>query len=245
MRRKRNKKGLDSKYKIIIFMVVMVSSLALLGLSFSYNLYITKAINSVFNSMFHSLTNDIDIIGKNINKELEKEIESLKKITGIKNLLSEYEIINGVVISRNPSYWLNEIVVNRGIKDGIEEGMGVVVSEGLIGYVSEVYSTSCRVILITNSSCNNTSVIINNTYLILEYDKDNNLFVNQLDNSDLIKEGDIVLTSGLTDKYPRGITIGYISKIEENNYGTGKKLYVSLYYDINDLRYVSFLKRLG
>ena len=59
-------------------------------------------------------------------------------------------------------------------------------------------------------------ICCNNTYLILEYDKDNNLFVNQLDNSDSIKEGDVVLTSGLTDTYPRGITIGYISKIEEN-----------------------------
>lgn len=243
--RKKKKKKLDSKYKIIIFMGILVSSLALLSYSFSSKLYITKAINSVFYSMFSSLTNEVDIIGKNINKELESEITSLKKITGIKNILSDYEVINGVVISRNPSYWLNEIVVNRGEKHGIEEKMGVVVSEGLIGYVSEVYSSSCRVVLITNSSCNNTSVIINNTYLILEYDQDNNMFVNQLDNSDSIKEGDAVLTSGLTDKYPRGITIGYVSKIEDNTYGTGKKLYISLYYDINDLRYVSFLKRLG
>lgn len=244
MRKKRKKKKIDFKYKIIIFMLFIVISLALLSYSFSFNLYITDSINNIFYSMFSSLTNKSDLIGKNINLEYEEELSSLKNDLNIKYSLVDYEIINGVVISRNPSYWLNEIVVNRGSKDGIIEGMGVVVSEGLIGYVNQVYQSSCRVTLITNSSFNNTSVIVNNIYLILEYDEDNKLYINQLDNSDSIKVGDVVLTSGLTDKYPRGITIGYISKIEDNTYKTGKKLYVSLYYDINDLRYVSFLKRL-
>lgn len=244
MRKKRKKKKIDFKYKIIIFLLFIVISLALLSYSFSFNLYITDSINNIFYSMFSSLTNKSDLIGKNINLEYEEELSSLKNDLNIKYSLVDYEIINGVVISRNPSYWLNEIVVNRGSKDGIIEGMGVVVSEGLIGYVNQVYQSSCRVTLITNSSFNNTSVIVNNIYLILEYDEDNKLYINQLDNSDSIKVGDVVLTSGLTDKYPRGITIGYISKIEDNTYKTGKKLYVSLYYDINDLRYVSFLKRL-
>ena len=244
MRKKRKKKKIDFKYKIIIFLLFIVISLALLSYSFSFNLYITDSINNIFYSMFSSLTNKCDLIGKNINLEYEEELSSLKNDLNIKYSLVDYEIINGVVISRNPSYWLNEIVVNRGSKDGIIEGMGVVVSEGLIGYVNQVYQSSCRVTLITNSSFNNTSVIVNNIYLILEYDEDNKLYINQLDNSDSIKVGDVVLTSGLTDKYPRGITIGYISKIEDNTYKTGKKLYVSLYYDINDLRYVSFLKRL-
>ena len=244
MRKKRKKKKIDFKYKIIIFLLFIVISLALLSYSFSFNLYITDSINNIFYSMFSSLTNKSDLIGKNINLEYEEELSSLKNDLNIKYSLVDYEIINGVVISRNPSYWLNEIVVNRGSKDGIIEGMGVVVSEGLIGYVNQVYQSSCRVTLITNSSFNNTSVIVNNIYIILEYDEDNKLYINQLDNSDSIKVGDVVLTSGLTDKYPRGITIGYISKIEDNTYKTGKKLYVSLYYDINDLRYVSFLKRL-
>ena len=64
----------------------------------------------------------------------------------------------------------------KGEKDGIEEGMAVVVSEGLVGYVSDLYDTSCRVKLITNSSYNNTSIKINNVYLILEYDEDNGYY---------------------------------------------------------------------
>lgn len=241
----KRKKELDLKYKIILGMVIIVLAVVLLSYSFRSNyLFVTDGINDLFYYSFSGLNNKSDIIGENINLELEKEISSLKELTGISNVLTDFEKINGVVVSRNPSYWLDEVVVNRGSKNGIEEGMGVVVSEGLVGYVSKVYSTSCRVTLITNSSYNNTSVKINDIYLILEFDNDNNMIVNQLDNNNSIKVGDKVLTSGLTDKYPSGITIGYVSKIEDNTYGTGKKLYISLYYDINDLRYVSFLKRL-
>ena len=241
---RRKKSFFDFKYKFMFIILFIVLSIGLLMFSFNKNMYLNDAINNIFFSMFSSLSNNKDIVGTNINEELMLEIEALKKVVDIKNVLSDYEIINGVVVLRNPSYWLNEIVVNKGKENGIEEGMAVVVSEGLVGYVSDLYDTSCRVKLITNGSFNNTSVRVNNINLILEYDEDNNLIVNQLDNSNSIKVGDVVVTSGLTDKYPSGITIGYISKIENNNYGTGKKLYISLYYDINNIRYVSFLKRL-
>lgn len=242
--KKRKKKILDLKYKIILGMFILIVFFIILTFSFNKNLFITSSINNIFYSIFHDLNNENDIIGTNINQELINENEELKKLLNISYSLSNFEVINGVVVSRNPSYWLNDVVVNRGLNDGIEKGMSVVVSEGVVGYVSDVYKTSSKVTLITNSSFNNTSVKINNINLILEYDQNNNMIVYQLDNLNLINVGDDVLTSGLTDKYPAGLTIGYVSSIEENDYGTGKILYISLYYDINSIRYVSFLKRL-
>lgn len=241
--RRRRKKNIDLKYKIIFIMVGVVLSIVLLSLSFTYNLSFSF-INDLFYYPFHSLTNEVDIIGTNINSELEKDISSLKEDLSIPFVLSDFEIINGVVISRNPSYWLDEIVINKGIDSGVEKGMGVVIGEGLVGYIKDVYSNYSVVTLITNKNYNNTSVKINDLYLVLEYDKSGNMIVNQLDNNSSIKVGDVVVTSGLTDKYPSGITIGYVERIEDNTYGTGKILYISLYYDINDLRYVSILKRL-
>ena len=244
-RRLKKKKELDLKYRFILIMSIIVIFIVLLSFSFSNNfLFISNAINNFFYYPFRFLTNDEDIIGKNINSDLEREILSLKSLVGINSVLTDFEIINSVVISRNPTYWLNDVVINKGSKDGIEEGMAVVVGEGIVGHITDVYSNSSRVKLITSSSYNNTSVRINNFYLILEFDEDGEMIVNQLDNSNSIKEGDVVYTSGLTDKYPSGITIGYVSKIEDNIYGTGKKLYISLYYDINSIRYVSVLKRL-
>lgn len=242
--RRKRKYSLSLKYKVTLTMLVVVVSIALLVFSFKTDhLYLTDFINDIFYYPFTNLTNKEDLIGQNINDELEKEIASLKDMTNINNVLTDFTKTNAVVISRNPSYWLDEIVINRGSNHGLEEKMAVAVSEGLVGYISKVYDNSSVVTLVTNPSYNRTSIRIKDNYLILDFDENNNLIVNQLDNTDTIKVGDVVYTSGLTDKYPAGLTIGYISKIENNNYGNGKKLYVSLYYDINSLRYVSVLKR--
>lgn len=240
---RKTKKKIDFKYRIIGIMFLIVISIFLLFISFSYDISF-RFINSIFYYPFSNLTNSTDIIGMNINSELEKELSSLKDDLSIPFVLSDYSLINGVVISRNPSYWLDEIIVNKGIDSGIEEGMCVVIGEGVVGYVKDVYSNYSVVVLITNNSFNNTSVRINDSYLILEYDKNGNMIVRQLDNNLSINEGDVVFTSGLTNKYPSGITIGYVSRIENNSYDTGKILYISLYYDINDIKYVSFLKRM-
>ena len=248
MKKKRKKykynRHIDLRYKIIMGMAIIVLGIVLLSFSFnSKYLYVEKFLNSLFYYPFSNLKNDKDIIGKNINDELEKEIEDLKKLTKISQVLSEFEKVNAVVVSRDVSYWLDEIIINCGSKQGLKEGMAVVTNNGVVGYIKEVYETSSRVTLITNSTYNNTSVRIGDKYLVLEYDQNNDLIINQLDNTDTIKEKAVVYTSGLTDKFPAGLTIGYISKIEDNIYGNGKKLYVSLYYDINSLRYVSVLKR--
>lgn len=138
--RKKKKREIDLKYRFVLVMLFIVIGIVLLSFSFSNNSILSSAINDIFYYPFRNLTNDVDIIGKNLNSELEKEILSLKELLNISSGMSDFEIINGVVVSRNPSYWLDEITVNRGSQDGIEEGMGVVVSEGLVGYVSQVAS---------------------------------------------------------------------------------------------------------
>lgn len=246
MKKKIFRKQVDVKYKIIGLMLGLVISILLITFSFYYdNLFFTKGINNFFFSSFKSLNNKSDIVGENINQELVEEIKSLKELLKIDNTLLEFEKINAVVISRNNIYWNDEVVINRGRNAGIEEGMAVVVSEGLVGRIEEVYEDSSRVKLITSVSYNETSVKINNQYLVLEFDIDGNLIVMQLDNTNSIKIGDIVYTSGLTDKFPKGITIGYVSSIENDIYGDKKKLLIKLFYDINDLRYVTVLKRLA
>ncbi len=245
MKKKFFRKQVDVKYKIIGLMLGLVISILLITFSFYYdNLFFTKGINNFFFSSFKSLNNKSDIVGENINQELVEEIKSLKDLLKIDNTLLDFEKINAVVISRNNIYWNDEVIINRGRNAGIEEGMAVVVSEGLVGRIVEVYDDSSRVKLITSVSYNETSVKINNQYLVLEFDIDGDLMVTQLDNTNSIKIGDVVYTSGLTDKFPKGITIGYVSSIENDIYGDKKKLLIKLFYDINDLRYVTVLKRL-
>ena len=81
-------------------------------------------------------------------------------------------------------------------------------------------------------------------YKILQVEGSNLVIVGIDNEIDLNNDSDkIVLTSGLSDVYPSGITIGVINNIVSDKYGVSKKAYVSTSVDFDSLRFVSILSR--
>ena len=80
----------------------------------------------------------------------------------------------------------------------------------------------------------------NDTTGILQGINDNkNKNLTQLSNIPMdsaIKEGDIILTSGLGSMYPKGIRIGEVNSVEVDNVGIMKKAVVKPYVDFNKLQ---------
>lgn len=181
--------------------------------------------------------------------ELKQEISELKEALELKKTLSEYSVETATVLSRNKSYWLNSIVIDKGKKDGLAENMAVITTDGMVGILSKVYKTSSEVKLITSSdTANKISVSIKidstDTYGILNgYNKDENLIkVIGVDKNIEIKKDDIVLTSGLSEYIPRGLYIGKVKKVERDKYGLSKSLYIETKQNFNNIHYVTVLK---
>ena len=181
--------------------------------------------------------------------ELKKEISELKEALKLRKTLSEYNVETATILSRNKSYWLNNIIIDKGKRDGLSENMAVVTDSGMIGILSKVYKTSSEVKLITsNDTANKISVSIKvgetDTYGILNgYDKKNNLIkVTGVDKNIEIKNDDVVLTSGLSEYIPRGLYIGKVKKVERDKYSLSKTLYIETKQDFNNIHYVTVLK---
>ena len=125
--------------------------------------------------------------------------------------------------------------------------MAVVVSEGLIGKVVNITNTTSTVKLITSrDNKNKISIKIKSgetyIYKVLELEN-NNLVINGIEKDVNLKEGMPVITSGLSDIYPSGIIVGEIEKIENDNYGISKRVYVKSKVSFDNLRFVSVLER--
>mgnify|MGYP004502108337 CR=1 FL=1 len=183
--------------------------------------------------------------------ELKKEISELKEALKLRKALSEYSVETATILSRNKSYWLNNIIIDKGKRDGLSENMAVVTDSGMIGVLSKVYKTSSEVKLITsNDVANKISVSIKvgetDTYGILNgYDKKNSLIkVIGIDKNIDIKNDDIVLTSGLSEYIPRGLYIGKVKKVERDKYSLSKTLYIETKQDFNNIHYVTVLKEI-
>lgn len=184
------------------------------------------------------------------NIELRREIEALKKELSIDYVLTDYDYLNATVISRNIGYWYNTLTIDKGTNNGILEGMVVVNSTGLIGKIIKATTFTSEVRLITTSDTNNKiSVSISNgngkiNGLINRYDYENNfLEVEGISNTEEVKVGDYVYTSGLGGVFPSGILIGTVESITTDEYDLAKIINVKPSTDFNDINYVAILKR--
>lgn len=183
-------------------------------------------------------------------EELQKEVTELKSTLDLNATLSEYTYVNATVVNRNMGYWYNNLTIDKGSKNGVKKGDAVITPKGLIGKVISVSNFSSTVKLITSDEISNKiSVKINsndeNLYgLLIGYDKEYNIYkIEGINNSDNIKEGDLVTTTGLTDYFPSGIIIGKVSRVVKDEYDLNSIVEVIPSVNFKNISIVTVLNR--
>ncbi len=235
------------RFRLLIIIVCFIFCVATLYISINNTLNISLyGLKDLLYKPFTDSNNKEDIIGQNFNYEIIDENDKLKNLTEIDKTLSDFEKINATVIERNHSYWLESMTINKGKSDGIDIGDAVVTSEGLVGKIDKITNNTSVVKLITSSDNKNkisVKIKYNDTYLykILEHEN-GSLVINGVDNS-FSSENEIVLTSGLSDLLPSGITVGKIDSIKNDKYGVSKILIVKSLVNFDNIRFVTVLRR--
>ena len=183
-------------------------------------------------------------------EELQKEVTELKSTLDLNSTLSEYSYVNATVVNRNVGYWYNSFTIDKGSKNGVKEGDAVITNEGLIGKIVNVSNFSSTVKLLTSDEISNKiSIKItsdDNKYygLLVGYDVNSNIYkIEGITDSDKIKEGDVVTTTGLTDYFPSGILIGHVSKVVKDEYDLNSIIEVKPSVSFNDVSIVTVLNR--
>ena len=183
-------------------------------------------------------------------EELQKEVTELKSTLDLNATLSEYTYVNATVVNRNIGYWYNNLNIDKGSKNGIKKGDAVITPNGLIGKITSVSNFSSTVKLLTSDEISNKiSIKIssddNHLYgLLIGYDKEYNVYkIEGITDSDSIKEGDIVTTTGLTDYFPSGILIGKVSRVVKDEYDLNSIVEVIPSVNFEDISTVTVLNR--
>ena len=164
--------------------------------------------------------------------------------------LSEQSYLNATVINRNIDYWYNSMTIDKGSKNGVEKGMAVVTSEGLIGKIEKTTNFNSTIKLITADDTNNRISVKIKTKgkyvygLMSGYDAKKGLFiVDGISDSTEIEKNSIVTTTGLADTFPSGIILGKVDSISSDNFDLAKTVNVKSDIDFNGISYVTILKR--
>jgi len=174
------------------------------------------------------------------NSNLENENERLRGLLEFKTERSNYDYITTNIIGKRGNI-LDGYIVDKGTDDGVAKGMIVIAADGLVGQVSSVASNWSIVECIVNENIA-VSVMSESTREntgILEgfVDAKNNYLtkVSYLPMDSQIKEGDVILTSGLGLIYPKEIRVGEVVSVEEDKVKVMKTAVVKPYVDFNKL----------
>lgn len=161
------------------------------------------------------------------NKELKARETLLSDVSRENDLLREergllprdrFELKSAEVIGRDDTSLGGAILLNVGDKNGIRKGMAVVVGKGiLLGRVTETTPFSSRVLFLSHSeSAVNAVVPTTEARGVVRGEFGLGLVLDMVLQSDTLRTGDEVITSGLGGDVPRGLLIGTATSIESS-----------------------------
>ena len=116
------------------------------------------------------------------------------------------------------------VVINRGLADGLAVDMAVVTSMGLVGHLSEVGLNSSKVQLILDPRSSVGTLVQrpeSRVAGIVEGDMNNPTMprmVNIPKDAD-VQVGDVIVTSGFGGVYPKGIVVGHVKEVKNDEGG--------------------------
>ncbi len=174
-------------------------------------------------------------------QEKIKESERIRELVKYGEELDRKKIIARVV-SWDSADDYKVVRINRGVKDGVTIQSVVTSSEGLVGYVWRLTDHFADVITILDANNRVDGVVERlRSHGIIEGYNRGKCIMKYVNRTEPIILNDIVLTAGLGNVYPRGLKVGYISRIERESYGITQHIEITPYVNFSKLEEVIVL----
>lgn len=146
-----------------------------------------------------------------------------------------------------PNSLLDSITINRGYATGARPGTPIVTHKGLIGRVLRASPHTATALLLTNPG---SRIAIftqeSRTAGILTGEGTNkNLAVRYMQRDTKAKPGEILITSGLDGKYPKGIPVARVISVAPSNYTEFMTIYAEPLVDMQHIEEVMLLEPTG
>ncbi len=233
----KNLVELIAKFKdFIIYIFFSIFSLYLLYSNGFYHqnsfLNTSNKLMGGFYNRTASITNYLNLEERNELLRVELALTKMKltesqyslsdKVLIMEDSLSalQYVYHQAQIINKTINYSKNHFTINKGSQNGIELDDGVIsFSNELIGRISKVSDHYSLVTPIINAEfALKVQLEKNNVPGLLQWDGADIRYaqVNEIGKRVKVKEGDHVITTGPSEYFPKGVSVGHITEIEPN-----------------------------
>ncbi len=155
-------------------------------------------------------------------REVERENQTLRAFLAFAQTRPALELRGAQIVARvigqESSNFLDYIMLDLGQAHGIAVGMPVVTDQGLVGRISEVTENTSKVLLITDAS-SAVNAILQSSRLpgVVRGAPGGDLVMDYIPQGAIFSVGEVVLTSGLGGRFPKGIPLGQVVEIRQRD----------------------------
>jgi len=161
--------------------------------------------------------------------------EAIASVSGI----GDYTFIPATIIKNSINKQHNYIILNVGSNSGVEEGMGVITSWGVVGIVEAVSTRISYVSSFLNTSQSVSAKIVTNGVFgpMVWTGVGNKAVVREIPIHTEVYPGDTISTSGYSAIFPPDIPVGVVTSVDEVN-GVALEIGVEMFQNFRALRFV-------
>ena len=147
-------------------------------------------------------------------REAGEENSALRALLGYQRDNPGKQYLAASVVARDPSGIVEAVLMNLGTEQGVQNGMIVVGEGGMVGQVLEAYPNLSKVLLSTDPSLTVNSIVQRSRVQgVVSGTTDGGLTMRYVPKDADVREGDLVVTSGLGGGFPRGLLVGLVVRV--------------------------------
>lgn len=175
------------------------------------------------------------------NRRLRRQLFNIKTNTTaeIDSTIANYEVIAARITKNSFTSPRNYLTINKGLKHGVKQDMGVISTKGILGIVENTSNNFSTVQSILNTKSNINAKIKNTDYFgSLVWNGKNYTTVQLADIPRLVplKIGDTIVTGAMSSIFPEDIPIGFIAAFNLNDAKSSYNIDVQLFNDMANLK---------
>lgn len=170
------------------------------------------------------LIRQADLLEKKLNESADVYLENkrLQSLLSFKEN-SPYKVIAARVIGSGSDAFSSLVIIDKGSSQGIRRGFVAVSYLGLIGRVVEASGSTSKVMLINDPNLSVSARVLRSRQEgLVSGSLSGSLNMRYLPADSDIKISDTIVTSGLSQAYPKGIIIGRVSGLGEEYSGLSR-----------------------
>ncbi|HCA75979.1 MAG TPA: rod shape-determining protein MreC [Alteromonas sp.] len=169
------------------------------------------------------------------NKELRRLLDAPVR-QNMRKMVAELMAVDNTPYSQ-------QIVINKGAIDGVYLGQSILDERGIVGQVMEVGTTNSRVLLISDvtHSIPVRSIRNNGRFIASGSGAIDELYLTHVAHSADIREGDVLVSSGLGEVFPEGYPVAEVIQVIRDESRPFAQVTIAPQARLNRLKYLLLL----